>query len=307
MRYYNKYILSDRSAVFKVLYRFRQSIDKQNVWRPADDIGFIFLCGGNIDAGIPSKRREALIDFVSKKFSNIKIFLAEKILNILKEEGHVGNILDIENDLSKFADYVIIVLESSGAFCELGAFASSEDLRKKLIIINDSAYTYAESFVNLGPLKAIEETSGRNMLLHYSMDPDGLLKGDGIGQIYNNLSKILSVKEKKRRTRMTEFSPNEFFNKDSLRFMHDLINMSGPIYTTELRDIIKVLFGHCKKERIQQHLGLLVSTDQIRRLQTSLYKSNTNRLYFEYESIDIYDIISAFKILYLKNNDTRLQ
>ena len=84
----------------------------------------------------------------------------------LQKEGHKGNILDVEHDISEFADHIIIILESPSAFAELGAFAHAK-LRNKLIIINDKKYESENSFINLGPIKAIRECTGDLSVINY--------------------------------------------------------------------------------------------------------------------------------------------
>ena len=128
-------ITSKQSAVWKQLNSFRATVEKYEIWRPTDDVQFVFLCGANISNGIPSRRRQLLLDFSSKHLPYAKFFLAESIFQILEAEGHKSNLLDIENDLSAFSDFVVVILESESAFCELGAFATHAELRKKLIVI----------------------------------------------------------------------------------------------------------------------------------------------------------------------------
>lgn len=299
-------ISSEKSSVGKELQRFKIIISKDQIWRPTEDVQFVFLCGANIDTNTPSKRRQILLDFSSRNLPNTKFFLAESIFQILEAEGHKTNLLDIENDLSKFADYVIVILESESAFCELGAFATHKELRKKLIVINDYKHNMSESFIKLGPLQAISEISDGKNILYYNMDVEGKFYGDGIGDVFSELYKLIYKDPETRRTRVKEYNPNVYFTKDSLRFVHDLIYFTSPISFTELSRVIKKLFAQSKDKQLQKHLGLLCATEQIKRSDNKSYYSLYNKSFFEYGIYDVHNLIASFKNLYYRYDFSRL-
>jgi len=301
-------ISSNKSAVWHSLIDFRSNISRNDIWRPIDDVQFVFLCGANIAKDNPSKRRKLLLEFSTKNLPYAKFFLAESIFEIIKSEGVNTNLLDIENDISKFADYIILVLESESTFCELGAFATNDNLRGKLIVINDRKHQDADSFINLGPIKAISERSNDNVI-YYKMEGEGKIFGDGIGETFSKLYQLIHKNPSTRRTRITEFNPKEYFTKDGLRFLHDLIYFSGPISLPELSRVIKVLFPSGREKNIYKHLGLLCATKQIQQSRNSknnLYSSLYDKPFFEY-SYDIHKLMVAFKTLYYRYDRTRLK
>ena len=304
-------ISSPSSAVYRQLTTFRSNIEKRKVWRPKDDIQFVFLCGANIDVDIPSKRREFLLDFSSKKLPHAKFFLAESMFKVLKAEGNKANLLDIENELSSLADFVIVILESESAFCELGAFATHKELRKKMIVINDSEHRNSESFINLGPVKAIDEISHGKHVIYYKMEEDGKWRGDGIGDVYKNIYDIIHKEPLKRRTRIKDLNPNISFTKESSRFIHDLIYFSSPISNAELSRVIKILFEKSNDKNLQKHIGLLCATEQIERKVNKegvgLYSSMYSEPFFEYGVHDIHNIISSFKNMYFRYDRHRIK
>ncbi|HDZ00388.1 MAG TPA: hypothetical protein ENH52_02855 [Nitrospirae bacterium] len=301
-------IASDRSATHKSLEKFRLILEKKDVWRPIEDIKFVFLCGANINPKLPSKRRQDLIEFSIKNLSHTKFFLAESIFDVLKAEGHKANILDVENELSAFADHIIVVLESESAFCELGAFAANPDLRKKLIVINDINHKDSDSFINIGPIKAINEQSNGKNILFYKMLNEGKISGDGIGHVYNDLYAILHKGPDKRRTRIKECDPNKYFTKDTLRFVHDIVYFVSPITLGEISTIIKILFSASKGKKINNHLGLLCSIKQIIRTDDGYFKSLIDRPFFEYDGLfDFHEMMASFKNLYYRHDRARLK
>ena len=235
------------------------------------------------------------------------MFLAETIFGILEKEGHTSNSLDVENEISNVADHIVIILESESSFCELGAFASSSLLRNKLIVINDSQYKKSTSFINTGPIKAIEEIKSKDRkILYYKMNEDGRYHGDGIGYVYNDLFNLLFKKPKIKRSRVEECDPSKYFTKDSLRFIHDLIYFSGPIYSSELAILVENLFGKVSRSRLNNHIAMLCAINEISQTSKKAYKSNVNKHYFEYDQFDVFGILASFKCLYMRYDYERL-
>ncbi|EKO1463735.1 retron St85 family effector protein, partial [Salmonella enterica] len=217
------------TEVHRATNLFATYVGKNKVKCPGDVKKFIFLCGANKNNGEPSARRIELIDFSEKHLSNCHFFLAELVFKELskdEEDSSSDNLLDIEADLSKLADHIIIVLESFSSFTELGAFAYSKQLRKKLIIINNTKFINEKSFINMGPIKAITQQSQQSgYFLHYKMAEgnESIERSDGIGQIFNPLYDILSRNDRAiaRTLKKEDLDPSNNFNKDSVRFIHD--------------------------------------------------------------------------------------
>lgn len=296
---------SPKSAAAQILQQFRSLIEDQRIWRPIDDVQFVFLCGANICPGTPSKRRQNLLDFSSAHLPHTKFFLAESIFKILEAEGHKSNILDIENELSRFADFVIIVLESESAFCELGAFATHNELRKKLIVINDIAHRPSKSFINLGPVKAVDEVSGGKHIIYYKMEDDGRTNGDGIGDVFSSLHGLLHKEPKRRRTRVDQYDPSSHFTKESLRFIHDLVYFCSPVSLPELSRIVKILFSKSRDKQLQKHLALLCAISHVKRTDAGFYNSIHGRPFFDYDKFDFSRMIATFRNMYLRYDPKR--
>jgi hypothetical protein len=69
------------------------------------------------------------------------------------------NALQMEEALADLADSLVIVVESPGAFAELGAFSLVDRLRRKLLLILDNEYEEDQSFINTGPVRWADEDS----------------------------------------------------------------------------------------------------------------------------------------------------
>ena len=75
----------------------------------------------------------------------------EAVLCIIAEKLYVQDlsedIFSFEKMLAEISDRIIIVAESPGTFCELGAFVMDEDCRRKTMVINEDNADYENSFI----------------------------------------------------------------------------------------------------------------------------------------------------------------
>jgi len=110
-------------------------------------IYFFFLCGGDLNT---YPNRNLLKNYLDKQ-SGCYPIIVENIFLKYKDQ----NLLDLEDLLSYISDVIVIFPESFGSVCELGAFANSECLRKKVFVFQDSKFKNESSFIKLGPIQSI--------------------------------------------------------------------------------------------------------------------------------------------------------
>jgi len=113
----------------------------------------VFLCGGK-----DSQSRDAVRDYLGRHGPRLDLFYAERVWDQIAALNQ-RDALQMEGDLAQLADLVIIIVESAGTLTELGAFALSDELRKKLLPVVDSRYRGDSSFVLNGPLRWIGNES----------------------------------------------------------------------------------------------------------------------------------------------------
>jgi len=300
-----------RSALAKAVQYLKEHICQKKLYRSAKVVKFVFLCGGNQENGEISERRKAILRFVEKTLPNIRIFIAEAVFDVLMKEGHKENVLDIEEELTKFADEIIILLESNSAFCELGAF-SSKSLRKKIIVINDEKYKNKDSFINIGPIKAIKEKAGDKKIIYYKMTEASTSRVDSIGDTFFNLEETLKSISPVHPEIITLdiCNPNKSFEKDTVRFIHDLIFFTGPIMYRELIKIMEILYGDNDYSRLRECLGLLTALNLISLKEPSdrkgcYYFSKVSKTLLDYR-FDTNIIIASFRNAYQRYDLSRL-
>tara|TARA_R110001592_G_scaffold58129_1_gene176422 strand:- start:1588 stop:2505 length:918 start_codon:yes stop_codon:yes gene_type:complete len=282
------------------------AIKNSRVYLPSNISKFVFLCGANKNSQEISERRKALIDFSKVHLPHTHFFLAEKMFATLREEGHKGNILDVESLISGFSDFILIILESPSAFTELGAF-SHDTLREKLVVINNSEYKKEASFINLGPIKAIEEKSGKDRIIYYKMDKDGVTNRDAIGDTFHQIYNLFKepIRSKRKSVNLVSLNPAKNFDKKSAMFIHDLIYLSGPILHKELIELLKLIFGDDSYNKAAHLLAILSSFESIERNKKGLYRSKINTTYYDFE-FDTSKYISTFRNYTLKDYPERI-
>lgn len=266
---------------------------------------FIFLCGANQSDNVPSARRKALKTFIQQNSVNSTVIYAEGVFNELQKFGRQKNALDLEHKIAKIADKVIIILESHSACCELGAFAH-EKLREKLIVINDSQFKSVPSFINLGPIAALEEA--KSPVVWYPMSHNGISVLDGIGAAFPEILKSISHAPKVGVAADYLGLSNLDMDRACLFFVHDLVLLSGPVSHRELVEVLKKIFGDKEFDALKSHLGMLRESGLVKSWKTKsgewIYRTSTTDLFLKYK-VDVSPLLAAFRCFHLKENTER--
>lgn len=171
----------------------------------------IFLCGA-----FESKGRDAIRIYLAKHTPELDVFYAEKVWDEIASLGH-RDALQMEEDLAKLADLIIVIVESAGTLTELGAFSLSPSLRKKLLPVVDKEYEGHSSFITNGPLRWINAESDFRPTIYTPLNMV-LTAIDQIEERIRRIPKSHSIKISDLST-----SPKHF-----LFFIYDLISVIQP-------------------------------------------------------------------------------
>ncbi len=267
----------------------------------------IFLCGANQSENVPSARRTALKTFIQKNSASSTVIYAEGVFGELRKYGSQKNALDLEHRIAKIADKVIIVLESPSAYCEFGAFAH-HTLRKKLIVVNDSQFKGSQSFINLGPIAAVEEV--KSPVIWYPMSKNGVTVLDGIGAAFPEI--LRAVDHTSRVGNPVDYSllSSLAIDKSCLYFIHDLVLLAGPISHAEIADILKLIFGDKDFDTLKSLLGVLRESKLVSARQMKdgvwIYNASTTDFFLRYR-VDVNALMAAFRAHHLKANAERFK
>jgi len=272
--------------VWKHLHPFLLDLSTRHKILIDDPKRLLFICGANQSINNPSERRKAVAKFVELNKPKWKVVYAENVFNKLFEISKGSNSLDVEHALVNYSDNVLIILESESAFAELGAFAH-KSIRKKVILINNLDYKDLPSFINTGPIRAIQELNP-DALLYYQMSKNGIVELDGIGSVFSKLSIMLdkNIVNTYQSFELFDLSHNE--NKLTLFLVHDLIHICYLVTRQELIEMLKIIFGEKNFQSISTCLCVLEGIALIEKMKLSgsdvyAYRSKKNSRYLHIE------------------------
>jgi len=123
----------------------------------------VFVCGGQKSGhpAAPTSMREVLLakaEAVGKPgvLGGAKVLLAEAAVNALADSSFT-NLLELERYIAAVVHAVILIVESPGSMCELGAFVMVNEIRDKLIVVMQGEYVPTPSFITIGAIKYFKD------------------------------------------------------------------------------------------------------------------------------------------------------
>jgi RNA-directed DNA polymerase len=149
--------------------------DKSKIIQPQK---LVFVCGGqksgNPDA--PTSMREILLARAEAagnrgNLGGAKVILAEAAVNFLADSSF-SNLLDLECFIAAVVHAVVLIVESPGSMCELGAFVMAPEICQKLIVVMQSYHLPRSSFITSGALKYFEEQQEDAQIQGYDWEID---------------------------------------------------------------------------------------------------------------------------------------
>jgi len=171
----------------------------------------VFLCGGK-----NSVSRNNVRDYFRKHRPNLGVFYAERVWENIILHGP-RDALQMEEELALLADLILIIVDSPGAFAELGAFSLSRPLRKKLLPIIDQQFVAEQSFIATGPIRWIDRESDFKPTIYAPL----LRILEAIDQIEDRLDSI-------KKSEIIKISDLATSPKHLLFFLCDLIAVIHP-------------------------------------------------------------------------------
>ncbi|RBP98527.1 hypothetical protein CRD60_01315 [Bifidobacterium aemilianum] len=128
---------------------------------------FVFVCGSMLNSFaneslkgsyLTSDNRGFIRRYILSKNPTIHVVYSERLF----EQNSKVDLLTFEEFLAEISDLIILPIESAGTICELGAFAHSEGLlTKKLLVIVDNEYKDADSFIVQGPVRKVANSKAK--------------------------------------------------------------------------------------------------------------------------------------------------
>ena|GEM_PF-1469720 len=204
----------------------------------------VFLCGSNPNT------QDSIRGLVYEALRNdaaVNIVFPEWLFSDLLVKSQY-NLLELENDLAKNVDIVVLPLEGIGTIAELGSFASYGfgEIRKKIVVINHANYRNSQSFINVGPIKLIREVSKHNIIYYDD-------KGDVSAKIVSHIKYL--------RERVVKYDVNNLFGLS--KFILFVIGIFQPINKEKLRQMLIEWDSSLHPHYIEPCLKILVKKERI--------------------------------------------
>ena len=146
--------------------------DKIHVQAPS---AVVFLCGGQcspIGSPTPRSLRDAFLKILDPPLRGRQLVQAEDISALSIFGSHYDDLLLFETDLAQVAELILLFCESEGSFAELGAFSMVEEIASRLMVVVRDKHWVSDSFIKLGPLRALEKRHGASSV--YVLDDEDI-------------------------------------------------------------------------------------------------------------------------------------
>jgi hypothetical protein len=246
----------------------------------------IFLCGA--ETGQKDSIRD-LLNTEFKKDAKFNSVYPEYIFSSLYGKGG-ANLLELEDDLAKYVDVIILPLEGIGTYCELGAFAVNKSLLPKIILINDEKFKKSKSFINLGPIDLIKKNNPNN-LIYYTK-----------GKEKDVINPIVDKIRLKRFDKKITYDLENLFNLS--RYILYLIAIFQPIDNLEIEKLLRTLNREkVKSKYIDSAIQILTKKNRIEQD----FDSNLKSIYFLSDDGHNYVYEELIKKLKVKRDFTNIR
>lgn len=221
----------------------------------------VFLCGA---AG--SSRRERVREYLLKHVTELLgVFYAERVWEHITAHESQMSALEMEGELAKLADMVIVIVESPGTFAELGAFSLSDSLRAKMLAIVDVKHQAEESFIMTGPVRWLNRDSNFRPTIFAPLDTILV----AAGEIEERIRRI----PKSKSTKVSDLSQSR---SHLLFFLCDLVAVTYPTTLGMLQHYVDKIVG--PNVEIATLVGLAQAMNLLRS-KTVVVQGNQYRFY----------------------------
>ena len=277
-----------------LLKRVAQSFHAQDTYILRDS-NIVFVCGGPMDR---PNMRPRFCNYATTDLPHLRIFLAEvaqkDYVRHIEPEFH--NVAEFEDIIAEVSTCIILFPESSGSFAELGYFAKSDKLRKKLLVVNNAGLQGQDSFIALGPIKLVDT--------HSRFQPT-------IQLVYSNRPNFSLVKERldrripsHNRKRFKAQKYSELSTQQKFYSVFEIIRLFQALSDEGVEYAFRSIWGNAKRTELHRLLSILVASDYVKRggeEQNYFCVNRAARSFLEFESPDVKTITMEVIDLYEKD------
>lgn len=230
----------------------------ENIYRNIYEKVFSNIKKGNIDVflcGAASTKEKTsyrdLLRVILKDTPRLSILYPEDLfMELLNRKKY--DLLTLEKFLASNSDYIVIVCESPGSFTELGAFVNNNDTVDKVIVLLQTKYKNAKSFIRQGPVEYVASKNKKHVIFYNS----------DIDEAAESIKKILLTKTGFSKTAKVSFKDLNVIS-GQYNFVLLLLYFYKMLPVKSLIEIIKTLY---KEKKYNLNSFDIIYTAAIRRL-----------------------------------------
>ena len=252
--------------------------------------GFIFLCGGKTDEnnGKYVSARGHILNKISLSNPDLAnhIELAEDIKDWWRSDRYT-DLITFESDIAELSGQIVIFLESPGAIAELGSFSQIASIQRKLLIFVDEQHSNIDSFIQLGPVKYLEEHFDGSVYYFRWINHDNPFQILDQELIQDCDDEIIDIINSGFDTRNHAEGYDPAITRHQMLITADLIDIMFALTITEIIEYLKQFEITINKSRLKQYLFVLEYFDLIdivKRGSSYFYVSNSLQIFAEYYS-----------------------
>lgn len=187
----------------------------------------LFLCGA-----ASTKKKTSYRDVLREKLqgdANLSILYPEDMfMEMLSRKKY--DLLTLEKFLANNSDVILIVCESPGSFTELGAFVNNNETLEKVVVLLQTKYKNAKSFIRQGPVEYVR-IKNKNNVIYFNNNID-----EAVGEIQEYLKKKFSrLSGKNRESKDLDLISGQYYFIILLLYFYQKMNVS--ILVSILKDL----------------------------------------------------------------------
>ncbi len=201
----------------------------------------ILGCEGEMGENLlnETNKRGRIVEAIKEISSKRPAFsiVAEQLLSV---ELAQNDSLTFEGLIAEVSDEIVLIVESAGTICELGAFSFSDKINKKIFVLNDLKHEEDNSFINRGPIKKLRRINPSNVnYVDFTVD------WKSITVLQDYYKRITSIR-RKYIVGTTENGVYHINVKDLIIELLAIIEIYQPIVDKDVNELYKFFKGKYK-------------------------------------------------------------
>ena len=195
----------------------------------------LFLCGAT-----STKEKTSYRDIIRGKLednANLSILYPEDMfMEMLNRKKY--DLLTLEKFLANNSDIILIVCESPGSFTELGAFVNNSETLEKVVVLLQTKYKNAKSFIRQGPVEYVR-MKNKNNVIYFNNNIDEAV--EKIKKYLRNRFWYLGYKRKEPKLKDLNLISGQYYFIILLLYFYQELNVKTLVAI--LKDLYKMKYN----------------------------------------------------------------